>query len=263
VERWFLCPIPRADAAALLFCLPYVGAGATVYRRWGAAIGPDIEIHALQLPGRENRIREEPRIDVSQVAAAIAMSADRPYAIYGHSLGARLGFEVIRRLMATGSPLPTRFYIGAAGAPDHPSGGIFHGLSRVGNDELVRRLAEGGGVPAAVLAEPELLQLLMPALRADFTWLDAYTFIAGPPLPVPLVAFAGDNDPAVPPEAVSAWEKHTSATFRYHQIRGGHFFLHDGLDELAGLVAADLREALGRDRSWRMPRQDEEMDLGR
>ncbi|HEY0697125.1 MAG TPA: thioesterase domain-containing protein, partial [Micromonospora sp.] len=95
---WFVSTGTRPDAPTQLFCLPYAGAGAGAFRLWPAAIGPDVEVLPVQLPGRENRIMEDPRFTVAEVAAAIAERADRPYGIYGHSMGGRLGFEVVREL---------------------------------------------------------------------------------------------------------------------------------------------------------------------
>src|SRR5579885_2458434 len=114
MTAWFVSPKPRADAVVRLYCLPYAGGGATVFHRWSAEVGPDIEVWALRLPGRETRIAESPRFRAADVARQLMEHLDdRPYAIYGQSMGARIGFEVIRMLRAAGSPLPVRFYAGA------------------------------------------------------------------------------------------------------------------------------------------------------
>ncbi|MFC4062866.1 thioesterase II family protein [Planomonospora corallina] len=246
--RWFRCPRPLPQAGLRLFCLPYAGAGAGVFHPWPAAFAPDVEVLGVQPPGRENRIAEPAEIDLDELTAAVAdaVAADgRPYALYGHSLGARLAFEVVRRLRRAGAPLPARLYAGAARAPHLHGSGAFDGLSRVSDDELVARVVAGGGVPEAVAGEPELLELLLPALRADFAWLDGYEHRPEPPLPVPIVAFAGALDHAVREEQAAGWERHTTAGFVLHRIDGGHFFLHDRLAELAALLRADLMAADG------------------
>ncbi|MFF5204862.1 thioesterase II family protein [Streptosporangium sp. NPDC000396] len=246
--RWFRCPRPLPHAELRLFCLPYAGAGAGVFHPWPAALAPDVEVLGVQLPGRENRIVEPAEIDLVELAAAIADAAvadGRPYALYGHSLGARLAFEAVRQLRRTGAPLPARLYVGAARAPHLHGSGAFDGLSRVSDDELVARVVAGGGVPEAVADEPELLELLIPTLRADFTWLDDYVHQPEPPLPVPIVAFAGSLDHAVPVEQVADWERHTTAGFVLHRLDGGHFFLQDRLADLTALLKADLVTAGG------------------
>ncbi|SBT39347.1 thioesterase domain-containing protein [Micromonospora auratinigra] len=242
--NWFVSTGSRPQAPVRLFCLPYAGAGASAFRRWQQGIGPDVEVLPVQLPGRENRISEDPRFTVADVADAIASRADRPYAIYGHSMGGRVGFEVVRELRRTGRPLPLRLYVGGARAPHVTAPSLFDGLSRVDDDELLRRLAEGGGLPAELFDHPELVELLLPLLRADFGRVDGYRYSPGEPLPVPLVAFSGVHDRAVTRAHSAAWAEHTAAGFTLHELDGGHFFLNDRLPDLLAAIRADLTDAL-------------------
>ncbi|MEV0972898.1 thioesterase II family protein [Microtetraspora glauca] len=246
--RWFRCPRPLPQAALRLFCLPYAGAGAGVFHPWPAALAPDVEVLGVQLPGRENRIVEPAEIDLAELAAAVtdATTSDgRPYALYGHSLGARLAFELIRALRRGGASLPVRLYVGAARAPHLTGSATFDGLSRVPDDELLARVVAGGGVPEAVAGEPELLELLLPTLRADFTWLDDYVYEPEAPLPVPIRAVSGTLDRAVSMEQMAGWERHTSAGFVLHHVEGGHFFLQDRQADLIALLSADLTTLAG------------------
>ncbi|SIR79179.1 thioesterase domain-containing protein [Micromonospora avicenniae] len=238
--NWFVSAGGRGVAPVQLFCLPYAGAGASAFRRWQAGLGPGVEVLPVQLPGRENRITEDPRFQVVDVARAIAERATGPYAVYGHSMGGRLGFEVVRELSREGRPLPFRLYVGGARAPHVTAPSLFDGLSRVDDDELLRRLGQGGGLPAEVLEHPELVELLLPLLRADFGRVDSYRYIPGDPLPVPIVAYSGRHDRAVTREHSEAWGRHSAVGFTLHEISGGHFFLHDALDELLAAIRADL-----------------------
>ncbi|MFJ8578240.1 thioesterase II family protein [Micromonospora sp. NPDC093277] len=242
--NWFVSAGNRPPAPVRLFCLPYAGGGASVFRRWQEGLGPDVEVLPVQLPGRENRIAEDPHFDIADVAAAIASRADRPYAIYGHSMGGRVAFEVVRELRRTGAPLPLRLYVGAARAPHVTAASFFDGLSRVDDAELLRRLADGGGLPVEVLDHPDLVELLLPQLRADFGRVDGYRYLPGEPLPVPIVAFSGVRDRAAAGEHSAAWAEHTAAGFTLHEIDGGHFFLLDQLAELLAAIRADLTAAL-------------------
>jgi surfactin synthase thioesterase subunit len=242
--NWFVVPRPRPGAAARLFCLPYAGAGASAYHRWPAAFGQDVEVRAVQLPGRENRIAEDPEFDLADLADAIAAGADRPYALYGHSLGGRHAFEVVRHLHRTGGPLPVRLYVGGSRAPHIHAGGFFDGLSELDDDALLAKVVAGGGLSDEVLAEPELVELLLPVLRADFTALDEYVFVDGEPLPVPLVAYAGRADTAVTLADVQAWERHAGAGFTVQEVDGDHFFLRDEASRITELVEKDLLSAL-------------------
>jgi surfactin synthase thioesterase subunit len=245
--NWFVIPRPRPQAAVRLFCLPYAGAGASAYRRWPAAMGADIEVIAVQPPGRENRIAEDAAFDRDDLAAAIATQIagdDRPYALYGHSLGGWDAYEVTRHLHRTGSPLPVKLYTGGCRAPHIPVTGTFAGLSTLDDNTLVARIAQGGGLHEAILAEPELVELLLPALRADFTRLDQYTHTHGDPLPVPIVAYAARADTAVTVADIQPWDRHTTAGATVHEVDGDHFFLLDDNSRVTDLITKDLLSAL-------------------
>ncbi|MGW4502265.1 thioesterase domain-containing protein, partial [Micromonospora sp. NPDC004336] len=241
--NWFLSAGRRDPAPVQLFCLPYAGGGASVFRRWQDGLGAGVEVLPVQLPGRENRISEDPEFRVDDVASAIADRVRGPYAIYGHSMGGRVGFEVVRELRRAGRPLPLRLYVGGARAPHVTAPSLFDGLSRVDDDELLRRLGAGGGLPAELLAHPELVELLLPLLRADFGRVDSYRYAPEEPLPVPIVAFSGRHDRAVTRAHSDAWREHTAAGFTLREIDGGHFFLNDRLPELLAAIRADLDEA--------------------
>jgi len=242
--NWFVIPRPRPDAAVRLFCLPYAGAGASAFRRWPDAVGADIEVRAVQLPGRENRIAEDPSFDLADLADAILAGGDRPYALYGHSLGGLRAFDLVRHLHRTGGALPVKLYVGGCRAPHLKVTGHFDGLSTVDDDELLRRVADGGGLSEEVLAEPELVELLLPVLRADFTTLDEYAFTEGEPLPVPVVTYAGRRDTAVSLAEIQAWDRHAGAGLTVHEVDGDHFFLHDEASRVTELLAKDLLSSL-------------------
>jgi surfactin synthase thioesterase subunit len=229
--------------AARLFCLPYAGSGASAYRLWRNAFGPGIEVRPVTLPGRESRMSEPPVVDPAEIAQTIAAAADLPYAIYGHSMGARLGFEVVRALRDRGAPLPKRLYVGASRPPDTRGDGLFDNIAGLPEPQFLEVIRAGGGVPEEVLAEPELMAVVLPALRADLAWLDRYAFTPGEPLPVPVTTFAGTMDPAVTPQEVAGWARHTSAGWRGHEVLGGHFFLHTHLPELVRVIRGDLLPA--------------------
>ena len=236
---WFVNRVPRPGADVQLFCLPYAGAGPAAFATWPAAAGPRVEVHVLALPGRERRIQDDPRFTVAEIAAALVERVDRPFALYGHSMGARLAFEVVRELRRSGGVLPERLVVGGCRAPHEAADTIFDGLSKVDDDELVRRLIAGGGLPADVAASAELVELLLPALRADFAWIDDYLYTDEPPLTVPITACQGAADRAVDAAHTAAWARHTE-DFTIRRFEGGHFFLHDNEAELLAALRAEL-----------------------
>jgi surfactin synthase thioesterase subunit len=245
VSRWFREPAGQADAACLLFCLPYSGGGASAFRLWRRLLAPQVGVLPVCLPGREERIGEPLSMPVSGIAAAIAARADRPYAIYGHSLGARLGFEVIRELDRCGAPLPMVFYPAAAQPLD-----IRDPIAEsvlLPDEEFLAALIERVGMPAEVAQVPELRSLLLPVLRADFQWIYQYRYPAGSPLRVPVTALAGAADGEVSPQDMLGWQRMTSAGFQLHTIDGGHLFLQDAAaPQLCDLLSADLLAAASR-----------------
>ena len=245
-SRWFLCTRPLPDAALRVLCLPHAGGGASAFRGWASAFGPDVEVRAVALPGREARIAEPATIDIVAITAAVRAQADRPFAIYGHSMGGRLGFEITRELRRTGGPLPIALVVAACRPPDQVDTHL-SGISTRPDRELLARLVALGGLPTEVVNEPELVDLILPMLRADFGWLDAYRFVDEDPLPVPIVGFAGTDDPALTPVEMVGWVRHTAAGLALTTLSGGHFFSGRQPAGIAGVVKNRLAELMGRD----------------
>lgn len=240
-DDWFITMLRRPHAPVQLFCLPHAGAGAAAYVKWPSAAGDGVEIHAFVPPGRERRITEKPEVDPARIAEAVAARADRPFALFGHSMGARVAFEVVRALRRSGGPLPCRLLVSGCTAPDAGNvGGPYEDLSGLGDEELLAAVVRGGAMPEEILAERDLLDLLLPAFRADFAWLDAYAYRAEPPLPVPVSAFAGQADPSATPLHMERWRRHTAAGFVLRTFDGGHFFHQLHLDAVLRLIRADL-----------------------
>ncbi len=226
-----------------LFCFPYAGGGSTVYRGWNAGLPTDVELYSVLLPGRESRLAEPPCQYLDVVVHALTDELepllDRPTAFFGHSLGALLAFEVARELRRRGAPEPRHLFASAFRAPFRPPGGPFvHSLDEA---ELVEELRSYGGIPPEVLANTELMALVLPALRADFALHETYVYEEEDPLGCPLTALAGRQDDKVPPDMVEGWERVTSARYRLELFDGDHFFLHARRDEVLRLIAAELR----------------------
>jgi surfactin synthase thioesterase subunit len=237
--RWFVPLRRRDEPAALLFCLPYAGGSAAAFRQWTALLDRlDIEVLAVELPGHGRRIGESPRLDVAEIAAALAAAVDRPYVLFGHSLGARLAFEVCRHLRDRGSPEPVRLCV--SGTPGPRLDRVGRGDSRLPDADFVTRVQRMGGTPAAVLGDPELRALFLPVVRSDFAWGDDYEYRPGPPLTCPISAFAGAADPEAPPDQVATWAAETTGPTRLHIVDGDHFFLQSHFSELADALVADL-----------------------
>lgn len=211
-----------------LVCFPYAGAGAAVFRDWAHEAGPDTELLAVRLPGRENRIGEPPlhRVEdaVPAILAALEPLGERPLILFGHSLGATLAYATARALVARERP-PALLAVSGRRAPHGPSRQPpSHSLDEAA---FRARLAALGGTPPEVLACDDLMALMRPMLRADFAMSDAFVEQASPPIPVPMLAFAGTEDDEATVEEVADWERLAGAGFTLRTLPGGHFFLHE------------------------------------
>jgi surfactin synthase thioesterase subunit len=231
-SRWFLRFRQVQRPVLKLFCLPYAGGGATVYRQWHQFLESGIELYALQLPGRGSRLEEPPCLDLLYLAGQVAEavlheSGSSRFALFGHSMGALLAFEVSRRLSERGQRQPECLFVSGRHAP-HVDSGVPGCQRRCLSDaEFVDELRRLEGTPSDVLANPELLGLLMPALRGDFTLLENWRLRPSPPLDLPLVALAGRLDPHVRVESVRKWSTWTRGRFELLTYPGGHFFVHE------------------------------------
>ena len=240
---WFLQPRRASIGRVRLFCIPFAGAGATALYPWAAALPESIEPVLVQLPGRENRLREEPFRQapalVRALTEAIHPELDRPYGLLGYSLGAILAFELARALRERGAPAPRRLFAAARRAPHlpDPEPGFSHLPDAAFSIQLQQRY---GGIPAAMWENPELLALFLPTLRADIALMDGYECLPGEPLGCPISVFGGLDDAHVSEEALTAWQQHTNAGCRLRLLPGGHFFLHAARDAFAGAVVDDL-----------------------
>ena len=207
------------------------------YRGWAKRLAPRIQVRPAALPGRELRIRESPQLDLPEMARAVAATADRPYAIYGHSMGGTLALDLVQAVLELGAPPPERIIVGGSRPPHRE---LLSRLAHLPDQQFMQRVKDFGGMDPALLAQPELQAILLPVLRADFVMLEARDISAPVALPVPITAVAGLADPHADPVDVVGWAAHTSADFQLYTLPGEHFFLHTAQDALLDLIEAVL-----------------------
>jgi medium-chain acyl-[acyl-carrier-protein] hydrolase len=243
--RWLWRLRARPEASMCLVCLPHAGRGVSVFHPWPAALG-DVEVWAAQLPGREGRVRERPLRRVEEIVEPIAESIvgeiDRPFVLFGHSMGALVAFELARTLRRGGAPEPRHVFVAGFRAPQLPDRNP--AIAAAPEDIFVGRLVELSGIPPEVLEHEELRAVVMPTLRADVAVCESYTYVADAPLTCDLDAFHSEDDPLVSRDEAAAWAVQTSASFRLHSVRGNHFDLLHGerpavLGPIAEALAAD------------------------
>jgi medium-chain acyl-[acyl-carrier-protein] hydrolase len=230
-----------------LFCLHHAGGSAAAFTPWIEPLARHgVEVWALQLPGRENRWGERPFEDMTTAARASASAmfphVDVPYALFGHSIGAKLAFAVAHVLAGTAAPSPARLILSAARAPSCREDDDFirHDQSA---DDLVRSLERMGGTPSELLAHPEFVEFMLPALRADLRLNASSHMVGSTPLEVPLHVFGGIDDGDVTRDQLAAWLSCTRAPGQVQQLPGGHFFLFAAdsamPERIARLLCAD------------------------
>lgn len=239
---WIVRPRPSPAARVRLFCFPFAGGGASSYRTWPAHLPADVEVLAIQLPGREERLPETPFRDVSDLVPVLVEVLtpwlDRSFALFGHSMGALVAFELARALRARGKPLPAHLFLSAHCGPRKPH--CLPPVEAMPDDELSRVLRRLGGSSDASLADDEVMQIVLPLIRADLTLCERYRYVPDEPLSCPISAFGGTLDDFVRRADLAGWRAETRAGFDLRMFPGGHFFLDRAKPRLLQAVADEL-----------------------
>jgi medium-chain acyl-[acyl-carrier-protein] hydrolase len=243
-ERWLAYREVNPRARMRMFCLPYAGGGASVYRGWGASLPADIEVCPVQIPGRESRMREAPFERSEPLTQAIVDALqpymNLPFVFFGHSMGAALGFEVARELRRRGQALPLHLFVSGRRAPQLPA--REEPIWALPEPEFLVKLRELNGTPEEVLQHEELMRLLIPILRADFQVNETYEFVPEEPFDFGISAFGGLGDEDVTRDDVAAWQEHTRGRFRMRMLPGDHFFIQGSKDLVLEAISRDLAE---------------------
>ncbi|HEX2571974.1 MAG TPA: alpha/beta fold hydrolase [Polyangia bacterium] len=243
---WVVIPRPVIRPRLSLFCLPYAGGGANIFQSWPTQLPPDIEVAAIQLPGRGMRFREPvfrqigPLCDALEAALEPFLSP-APFALFGHSMGATIAFELCRRLRRRRGPMPVHLIVSGRGAPQFVDEGP--PIYKLPEAEFIRKISSQGGTPREVLDNAELMSLLLPILRADFEVVETWQHTPEPPLDVPITVLGGHQDELAPPHELAGWREHTTREFATHLFPGGHFFLHSAAVPVLTVVARTLTQA--------------------
>ncbi|HET6211036.1 MAG TPA: GSCFA domain-containing protein [Jatrophihabitans sp.] len=245
-EGWFSRAVDVPDAPRL-FYFPYAGGNAAAVLPWQDELGSAVELQVAALPGRGTRLFETPLHDlaelVDQLAAGVADRTDRPYAFFGYSVGALVAFEVARELRRRGLPGPMCLWVAGAEGPQTRS--LKQRLHDMQEAELIAALRDYGGTPTEVLDDPELTELLLPGIRADFALSERYAYRPEPPLDLPIEVLRGSHDPYVQAELAAGWARESTRPVRERCFAGDHFFVEPHREEIIDLVRATMTELAG------------------
>ncbi len=239
---WLTCPRPNPQARLRLFGFPYAGAGASIFRTWQNELLPDVEVCAVQLPGRETRLRESPFTHVSPLIETLAQVLppylDLPFAFFGHSMGALVSFELARQLRRQKVPSPLHLFVSGRRAPQVPN--PYSPIHQLPDAAFVEELRRYNGTSQVVLQNSELRSLFLPILRADLAVNETYVYMPEAPLDCSISAFGGLQDGEASRKELAAWRDQTSRTFTLRMFPGDHFFLKRERDALLRVISQDL-----------------------
>ncbi|MFG3409648.1 thioesterase II family protein [Streptomyces sp. NPDC048142] len=228
-----------------LLCFPHAGGAASTYTSLSRALASEVEVLAVQYPGRQDRRRQGPLTSIDALADALTevvrSELHGPFAFFGHSMGAVIAYETARRLSERRASTPVRMFLSARGAP----GVVPNPRDRIATDaELLAAVRRLGGTATALLDDPEVREMVMPALRADYRALATYVWRPGEPLAMPFTVMAGDSDPVVTVAEASAWRDFTTADTTIDVFPGGHFYLDGQLLDVARAVVDGLVDVI-------------------
>ncbi|MGW6269004.1 thioesterase II family protein [Streptomyces sp. NPDC055060] len=242
-DSWIRRFRPAADAPCRLVCFPHAGGSASAFHGLTQLLAPGIDVLSVQYPGRQDRVAEPPLESIAALAdgayQALRPWTGKPLALFGHSMGAVVAFEVALRLASDGTA-PLALFPSARRAPS------LHREMRVhlrDDEGLLRQVASLAGTDGRLLADPGLRQLILPVLRADYRAVETYRHTDGKRLDCPVFALAGADDPMAPPEEVRVWGEHTTREFDVRVFPGGHFYLNDETDAVAALLRSQIGAA--------------------
>ncbi|GFE67428.1 thioesterase II family protein [Chroococcus sp. FPU101] len=242
-KRWVTCPKPNPNAKLRLFCFPYAGGSAWVFRPWLNHLPSFIELCPLELPGRGKRWTETPftNLDslIQTLGTAILPHLNRPFAFFGHSMGAMISFELTRLLSQKYEINPVYLFVSGCRAPQlrDPNPPIYN----LPEPEFIAEIRRLNGTPDAVLENAELMELVLPALRADFEMLETYKYTDASSLNCPIAVFGGLQDIEVSHEDLQAWQVQTNQAFSLQMFEGNHFFI----DSARSLLLTSITTRLG------------------
>jgi medium-chain acyl-[acyl-carrier-protein] hydrolase len=227
-----------------LFCVPYSGGGAQVYMPFAPLLPPAMALYALELPGRGRRFTDKLLESVSSmvreaVDGILPLIGGSPaYAVFGHSLGGIVAFETVRELRRRKAPMPRHLFVSGVRAPQVPKReGTAYDLP---HDQFVQKLVEMGGTQEEILANREMLELMVPILRMDFKAYETYRYTEDRPLECPVTALGGSLDTFVLPADVEQWSLHTGGAFAHTTLDGGHFFIHPRMKDVTDIIRSKV-----------------------
>ena len=240
---WLVDRKPNRRASVRLFCFPYAGGGDSIFHSWQQSLSNAIEVCPVQLPGRGSRIAEPPCTEMDQLVRplgqALASYLDKPFALFGHSMGALIAFDLARHLRREYNAQPIHLFVSGRCSPQTAKEPFDLKLLESRFPEMLRHY---NGTPEEVLDNPELMDLVLPVVRADLDLCRSYIYTLEPPFSFPITAFGGLDDCGVPRHRIEGWREHTAGPFVLRMLPGDHFFLNTSRLPLLEAISKELEQ---------------------
>ena len=241
-SRWFESLLNASAPQLRLFCFPYAGGNANMFREWQRHLGPRIDVCLVHLPGRARRIGERPHTRlqplVKELADVIRTELCGRFAFYGHSMGALISFELARELRRRKSPAPVHLFLSACRAPT-----VVRDVPPTFNlpaEQFVGEIQKLNGTPKEFFEYPELQNAILPLLRADFEITDTYEYVAEAPVACPITVYGGKQDELATLQSLAPWELQTFSEYKTRVFPGDHFFIQSHKIEFITAFRQDL-----------------------
>lgn len=246
MNKWIMRSNTSKSYKCRLFCFPFAGGSAATYKTWALGLPESVEVCPINLPGRGTRFNEEPYSDMDSLtdalASALAPEITLPYYFFGHSMGCMIAFELCRKLRILGQDEPRHLFLSARPGPS----AITHKVmaQNISDEDLIGMLEALNGTDKDVLANKELLDFMLPALRADMTIVQNHTYAQDLPLAASFTVFGGVDDPTVQKQELLQWRLQSESSFRLHMLKGDHFFLNTDKDSLLKIIKHTIEKDL-------------------
>jgi surfactin synthase thioesterase subunit len=245
-NSWLACYRSNPSATFRLFCFSYAGSGAAVFRSWSKDLPQNIEVCPIQYTGRNHRLHEPLFTDISSLVGTLGKDLlsvmDKPFAFFGHSMGGKICFELARHLRRQNKRGPFHLLVSGCRAPQIPNDDP--ATYNLPHPRFIEEVKQLNGTPPELFDYPELLELMIPVLRADFEMVQTYTYQVEPPLDIPITAFGGSEDVDVTREHLEKWAEQTSSSFSLEILPGDHFFINSRRSLLLDAISRRLRKRI-------------------
>ncbi len=244
LKKWIVTPLPRPQAKLALYCLPFAGGSSNSFRSWASLLPPAVELRAVELPGHGTRLSEGLARRLTDLLAplteAVAESADKPFALFGHSMGALLGYELTLKLENETDRHPVHVFLSGHGAPTLPE--REEPIHQLPKQRFIEKIRQYNGTPQEVLENHELMELMVPILRADFEVCETYRPQTVRKMRAPLTVLSGISDAGAPREDLEVWREFTEGAFNLRLFPGDHFYLLQHKVTLLQAILQDINK---------------------